>query len=87
MPGFCVQLLYMLTYGSLYCSTQVNGEKVTTPVVQVRDFKNDLTGSHETNSNPGIAIQPPPGKLTVLVFNFYLAIHDVHAFLAVAMLP
>ncbi len=75
MPGFRVQLLYMLTYGSLYCSTQVNGEKVTAPVAQVRNFKDDLTGSHEMNSNPGIGTQLPPGKLTVLVFKSYLALH------------
>ena len=74
MPGSRVQLLYMLMYGSLYCSAQVNGDKVTVaaPVAQVRNLPNDYTGSRQTNPN----IQPPPGKLTVLVFiNFYLDKH------------
>ena len=77
-PGSRVQLLYMLMYGSLYCSAQVNGDKVTVaaPVAQVRNLPNDYTGSRQTNA--GIN-QPPPGKLTVLVFiNFYLDKPQAH---------
>ena len=87
MPGSRVQLLYMLMYGSLYCSAQVNGDKVTVaaPVAQVRNLPNDYTGSRQTNA--GINNQPPPGKLTVLVFiNFYLDKHRSR-FLGSSLVP